>query len=428
MARLPEPGKDSGEWGDILNDFLLQSHTVNGGLRSGTIQTSNILDGVVTENKLSSGVRAQLGVAGPQGPIGATGPKGDPGDPATNIITSVAGKVGAVILNRTDVGLSNIDNTSDLAKPVSTATQLALDLKVDKVTGKGLSTEDFTSSEKTKLAGIETAADVTSAVNVSAAGAVMNTGDQNIAGIKTFSNSPTIPEPTTDSQASNKKYVDDRVNNAGDVKGPTSASLSSIAAFDSTTGKLIKSTPGYAYSNGQVELNVNTDLPVLRLSGNTSGEYLLVINSAASAASAGAGLVGGMINEPTATGHRLGYYLFKGGSTNVAGMQGMSTQAWSGSAKGARIEFLVTGNNTTARTVAGYFDHNKDLVVNGGLTTTGKATIGDKTELAASTASRASLNIASGTTPTTPNNGDIWFDGASLKIQINGVTRTITIT
>jgi hypothetical protein len=78
------------------------------------------------------------------------------------------------------VGLGNVDNTSDIDKPISTATQAALDLKantadvttslalkanaadvttaldlkVDKVTGKALSTNDYTTAEKTKLAAI----------------------------------------------------------------------------------------------------------------------------------------------------------------------------------------------------------------------------------------------------------------------------------
>jgi hypothetical protein len=44
-------------------------------------------------------------------------------------VTSVAGKVGAVTLVKGDVGLGNVDNTSDAAKPVSTATQTALNAK-----------------------------------------------------------------------------------------------------------------------------------------------------------------------------------------------------------------------------------------------------------------------------------------------------------
>lgn len=44
-------------------------------------------------------------------------------------VDSVSGKTGTVTLVKGDVGLGNVDNTSDLNKPVSTATQTQLDLK-----------------------------------------------------------------------------------------------------------------------------------------------------------------------------------------------------------------------------------------------------------------------------------------------------------
>lgn len=47
-------------------------------------------------------------------------------------VTSVAGKTGTVVLVKADVGLGNVDNTSDKNKPISTATQTALDKKLDK--------------------------------------------------------------------------------------------------------------------------------------------------------------------------------------------------------------------------------------------------------------------------------------------------------
>ena len=46
-----------------------------------------------------------------------------------NDVVSVAGRVGAVVLTKADVGLGNVDNTADSAKPISTAMQAALDLK-----------------------------------------------------------------------------------------------------------------------------------------------------------------------------------------------------------------------------------------------------------------------------------------------------------
>lgn len=39
----------------------------------------------------------------------------------------------------------------------------------------------------------------------------------------------------------------------------------------------------------------------------------------------------------------------------------------------------------------------------------------------------ASLRIRSGTAPTTPNDGDIWFDGTDIKMRIGGVTKTFTL-
>lgn len=47
--------------------------------------------------------------------------------------------------------------------------------------------------------------------------------------------------------------------------------------------------------------------------------------------------------------------------------------------------------------------------------------------LVASTTAAASLNIPSGTAPTSPNNGDIYFDGTNLYMRIGGVTKTFTL-
>ena len=47
-------------------------------------------------------------------------------------VQSVADKTGAVTLTKADVGLGNVDNTSDANKPISAATQTALNGKLDK--------------------------------------------------------------------------------------------------------------------------------------------------------------------------------------------------------------------------------------------------------------------------------------------------------
>ncbi|HEY0750719.1 MAG TPA: hypothetical protein VGD26_06175, partial [Chitinophagaceae bacterium] len=49
-------------------------------------------------------------------------------------------------------------------------------------------------------------------------------------------------------------------------------------------------------------------------------------------------------------------------------------------------------------------------------------------DIIGSTTAKASLRIRSGTAPTTPNSGDMWFDGTNLKFYDGTTTRTITWT
>jgi hypothetical protein len=49
-------------------------------------------------------------------------------------VTSVNSQTGVVVLGKADIGLGNVDNTSDANKPVSTATQTALDGKENSIT------------------------------------------------------------------------------------------------------------------------------------------------------------------------------------------------------------------------------------------------------------------------------------------------------
>lgn len=67
----------------------------------------------------------------------------------TDSVTSVAGKTGVVTLNKNDVGLDQVDNTSDLSKPISTAVQTQLDNRtptvgnVDTTTGRLVKVGDY---------------------------------------------------------------------------------------------------------------------------------------------------------------------------------------------------------------------------------------------------------------------------------------------
>jgi hypothetical protein len=61
---------------------------------------------------------------------GSTWEKSD----TTDAVASVAGRTGNVTLSKSDVGLSNVDDTSDANKPVSSATQTALNAKEGTIT------------------------------------------------------------------------------------------------------------------------------------------------------------------------------------------------------------------------------------------------------------------------------------------------------
>lgn len=73
MARLPKVGDDKGTWGEILNDYLAQSHDEDGSLRTNTVgapqlrpnavMTPTIGDGQVTTSKLADAAAGTAQIA-----------------------------------------------------------------------------------------------------------------------------------------------------------------------------------------------------------------------------------------------------------------------------------------------------------------------------------------------------------------------------
>lgn len=103
-----------------------------------------IVSGVTSINGLTGAVTLTAGDVGADIAGSASLALADAQDYTDNAIAnipsppvlSVAGKTGEVVLTASDVGLGEVDNTADLNKPVSSATQSALDLKADLVGGK----------------------------------------------------------------------------------------------------------------------------------------------------------------------------------------------------------------------------------------------------------------------------------------------------
>ncbi len=93
---------------------------------SGTIFSSgNSCRGCLVAENNGTSITAYSDSAGVRWAFGGSG---------GGAVSSVSGRTGDVVLTKSDVGLSNVDNTTDAGKPVSTAQATAIALKVDKST------------------------------------------------------------------------------------------------------------------------------------------------------------------------------------------------------------------------------------------------------------------------------------------------------
>ena len=213
MARLPTPGSDNGTWGDVLNEYLLESLKADGTIKDnavtsntiapnsitnaaiasdavnassiadGSITNALLADGTIQEAKLSSDVQTKLNASGTPdwsdiankpaviaagadqasarvaigagtsnltiGTTGTTAKAGDYQPSAANISDATtmgrsiltAANASAVktslSLSKSDVGLSNVDNTSDATKnsAAATLTSKTIDLANNTLTG-----------------------------------------------------------------------------------------------------------------------------------------------------------------------------------------------------------------------------------------------------------------------------------------------------
>lgn len=131
------------------------------------------------------------------------------------------------------------------------ATQTALDIKVDKVSGKGLSTEDYTTAEKTKL------------------GAIMgtNTGDQDISGIAiNSSNIGDLTSLATTSKSSMVTAINELETTKADLESPsfTGLPLAPTAATGTNTTQIattafVKSEISTATASNGNYVTLNSD-------------------------------------------------------------------------------------------------------------------------------------------------------------------------
>lgn len=195
-------------------------------------------------------------------------------------------------LTKSDVGLGNVDNTSDTNKPVSTAQQTALNLKADLASPALTGTPTApTASGTTNTTQIATTAMVQSALSAYIAaqdvlvfkGVIDCSGNPNypaadaghvykvgVAGKIGGASGPAVEVGDvltciTDSSSSGNhatvgaNWIISQVNIDGAVTGPTSATNGNIAVFNGTTGKVI-SEISYSMFKTNASLVIGTNI------------------------------------------------------------------------------------------------------------------------------------------------------------------------
>ncbi len=87
MPRLPIPGSDGGQWGNILNEYLSVSHNSDGSIRSSAIPVSSAGATGATGPAGNTGPQGSIGDIGSTGAQGATGPGVPAGGTTGQILT-----------------------------------------------------------------------------------------------------------------------------------------------------------------------------------------------------------------------------------------------------------------------------------------------------------------------------------------------------
>lgn len=357
------------------------------------------------------------------------------------------------------VGLGNVDNTSDLNKPISTATQTALNAKQDTLgytpvpTTRTLTingtTQDLSANRTFTIA--SNPGTVTSV----AALTLGTTGTDLSSTVENSTSTPVITLNVPTASATNRGVLSSTDWSFFNAKQAALVSGTNIKTINGNSllgsGDLTISGSNIYNADGSLTaartLTLNTF--ALTIAGTSSSRFFANGNVGIGTTTDagfkldvnGTARVSGNLTAGLTTGDNL--FSFLGASNGFFRVRtlsgavflglGNTTNATSGSFFGITRSYLNEyGNN-----VNGFMStDNVDFTfrfgafgssVEGLRITTTQVLSAQRFVLSASTTTRSSMNIPSGTAPTSPVNGDIWFDGTDIKMRIGGVTKTFTL-
>ncbi len=155
----------------------------------------------------------------------------------SNLVLSYTGSIWQAI--STGVGLQVINNLSDVNSAATSRTNLGVAIGTDVQAFSSVlaaTTASYTTAEESKLAGIETSADVTDATNVTTAGALMDSEVTNLAQVKAFD--------TTDYATAAQGTLADSANQPATTVAKTSSTGSAVMPTGTTAQRDVSPTTG----------------------------------------------------------------------------------------------------------------------------------------------------------------------------------------
>jgi len=309
----------------------------------------------------------------------------------TGVVTSVGNQTsianGAIssdmigTLNQSKVGLGSVNNTSDAAKPISTLTQAALDLKanvsdvtsaldnkVDKVVGKNLSTNDYTTDEKTKLSTISG----------------INTGDQDLslyATTTSLSNSlASKVDKVNGKDLSTNDFTNTEKNKLASITGTNTGDQINITGNAATASKLAttKNINGIPF-DGSADITISAIANAGTLTGTTLNSTVTAssLTSVGTISSGTISLTTNIKTSGTITAGAVTYPSTHGTSGQVLSTTGSGTLTWTTASGGGVSSIGAISGSSTANgggITAGVLNLAPADATNGGIVTTGNQT------------------------------------------------------